>query len=693
MINVRKKILFLFLAIFCYVSFPARAQRWMENLDRGTVAVKLGGDSVYIGWRMLGTDPSDIGFNLYRLPGNVTGNKTVNNTELETGNTPGNQTVNKSGYVVRNNAGKMGDKTLNLSVRLNDLPITESTNFIDIYNSSNHPLLYFVRPVINGKELEASDTAEAWATNYLSIPLQSPEGHFPNDVSVGDLDGDGDYELVVHQAGRSADNARAGMTSEPILEAYDLDGTFLWRINLGVNIREGAHYTQFMVYDLDGDGKAEVACKTADGTIDGRGKVIGDPNAVYRNPEGTTLKGVRRDGSEYERNMSGLILSGPEYLTVFDGLTGAELATKDYIPQRHPDTNSPTPEQIRETWGDDYGNRMDRFLACIAYLDGERPSLVMCRGYYTRTVIAAWNYRDNDLKPIWVFDSDDGTPGNEIYRGQGNHNISVGDVDNDGRDEIIYGACAIDDNGKGLYSTGLGHGDAMHFSDLDPDNPGLEVFNIQERFSDAGANFREAGTGKILWKKPSVTADQFGRDRGEGPGRGNSFNIDPRYRGSECWVAGAGIRGLFSAKGELISETNPRSCNFAVWWDADLTRELLDRNIISKWNWEKSVQEPIFIAEECRSINGTKATPNLSADILGDWREEVIWRTEDNSELRIYTTTIPAKNRFYTFMHDPVYRLAIAWQNVAYNQPPHTSFYIGEDMNPQPRYPIRVTGK
>ncbi len=641
-----------FLLVIILFGLPGIAftQRWMENLDRGTVAVHLGGDSVYIGWRMLGTDPTDIGFNLYRLSGNTT-------------------------------------------AMINTKPLTESTNFIDIYKSSNRPLYYFVRPVSKGKELDASDTAEVWANNYLSIRLQSPEGHFPNDISVGDLDGDGDYELVVHQAGRGADNARAGMTSEPVLEAYDLDGTFLWRINLGVNIREGAHYTQFMVYDLDGDGKAEVACKTADGTKDGLGKIIGDSNAVHRNPEGTVVKVIGRDGQERERNMSGLILSGPEYLTVFDGLTGAELATKDYIPQRHPDTNSPTPEQMRETWGDEMGNRMDRFLACIAYLDGERPSLVICRGYYTRTVIAAWNWRDNELKPVWIFDSDDGTPGNEAYRGQGNHNLSVGDIDNDGRDEIIYGACVIDDNGKGLYSTGLGHGDAMHFSDLDPDNPGLEVFNIQERFSDAGANFRDAATGKILWKKPSVSADEQGRDRGEGPGRANSFNIDPRYRGSECWVAGAGITRLFNAKGELISETKPNSCNFAVWWDGDLLRELLDRNVISKWNWEKSVQEPIFSDENCRSINGSKATPDLSADILGDWREEVIWRTEDNTELRIYTTTIPAKNRFYTFMHDPVYRLGIAWQNVAYNQPPHTSFYIGDDMDPQPRYPIRLVGK
>ncbi len=509
---------------------------------------------------------------------------------------------------------------------------------------------------------------------------------------VGDLDGDGNYELVVHMTGRGRDNSRTGLTSKPILDAYKMDGTLLWRINLGINIREGAHYTQFMVYDLDGDGIAEVACKTADGTIDGRGKIIGDPDAVYRNPEGSSVKSVRREG-EVDRDVSGLVLSGPEYLTVFDGATGAELATVDYIPMRHPDTNDPSPTQMSETWGDDYGNRMDRFLACIAYLDGERPSLVMCRGYYTRSVLAAWNWRDGKLQHLWTFDSTDGTPGNDAYSGQGNHNLSVGDVDDDGKDEIIYGACVIDHNGKGLYSTGLGHGDAMHFSDLDPDHPGLEVFNIQERFDDAGANFRAAGSGKVLWKKPSVLAAESGGDRGEGPGRAASFNIDPRYPGSESWVAGAGLTGLFSAKGDLISENKPRSCNFALWWDGDLLREILDKNVISKWNWKESNLEVLLMDEDCRSNNGTKATPTLSADLFGDWREEVIWKTRDNKELRIYTTTIPSKHRFYTFMHDPVYRLGVAWQNVAYNQPPHTSFYIGDGMSPQPRYKIRLAGK
>jgi rhamnogalacturonan endolyase len=252
--------------------------------------------------------------------------------------------------------------------------------------------------------------------------------------------------------------------------------------------------------------------------------------------------------------------------------------------------------------------------------------------------------------------------------------LSVADVDGDGRDEVIYGACVIDDNGTGLHSTGLGHGDAVHVSDLDPTRPGLEIFNIQERVDDAGANFRDARTGEILWRKPTAAGE------GEGPGRGLAADIDPRHPGAEMWVAGGGIRGLFNAKGELIAERAPRSCNFAVWWDGDLLRELLNGNRITKWKWESDEEQTILEAADCVSNNGTKSTPGLSADLFGDWREEVIWCTRDNRELRIYTTTIPTEHRFVTLMHDPQYRLAVAWQNVAYNQPPHPGFYLGVGM-------------
>jgi rhamnogalacturonan endolyase len=314
---------------------PKLPPRQMENLGRGLVAVNQGSGKVYVGWRLLGTDPDGIAFNLYRVSGN----------------------------------GK--------PVRRNSVPLTATTDFADTDVDLTQPVSYFVRSVRDGREDAPSARftlpANAPERPYLSIPLQTPEGYLPNDASAADLDGDGEYDIVLHQAGRGRDNSQNGETDPPILQGYKRDGTLLWTINLGKNIREGAHYTQFMVYDLDGDGRAEIVCKTADGTTDGTGAVIGDTKADYRNP-------------------SGRILSGPEFLTVFDGRTGKALATTKYIPGRHPDTENPTGDQLKAVWGDNYGNRGDRFLACVAYLDGVRPSVVMCRGYYTRTVLAAWDW-------------------------------------------------------------------------------------------------------------------------------------------------------------------------------------------------------------------------------------------------------------------------------------------------------------
>lgn len=590
----------------------------MEKLGRGVVALHLGEGKVWISWRLLGSDPKDSAFNVYRTaPGAA-------------------------------------------PVKLNAEPLTGPTFHIDEKADLSKAVSYGVRPVVGGKEQEPGRPftlpAGAPVRPYLPIPIRTPEGYLPGDASAGDLDGDGEYEIVLHQTKDGRDNSQAGVTGEPLLQAYELDGTLLWTINLGRNIREGAHYTQFMVYDLDGDGRAEVACRTADGTLDGKGKVIGDPRADHRNKEGYVLR-------------------GPEFLTIFDGLTGSEQISTRFVPPRHPETDNPTPEQLKALWGDGYGNRCDRFLACIAYLDGERPSLVMCRGYYTRAVLAAWDWRDGRLTSRWVFDSD-ASEANRAYRGQGNHQVSVADVDGDGRDEIVYGAAVIDDSGTGLYSTVWGHGDAMHVSDLVPDNPGLEVFSIQERFAGEGMNMRDAKTGKPLWLIPSIKAATSGGDKGEGPGRGVSADIDPRFPGAESWAAGAGMDGLYDSKGHRFLEKRPRGfpCNFVVWWDGDWLRELLDRNVISKWNWEKNTCDTLLKAAGCSSCNGTKATPCLSADLLGDWREEVLWKAGDGKELRLYTTTIPTQHRLVTLMHDRQYRLAVAWQNVGYNQPPHPGF-------------------
>ncbi len=612
-----KRIILLFLISMGITS--AQAQRQMEYLARGLVAVQAGRDSVFVSWRLLYSDPDNAAFDIYRQAD---------------GSVP---------------------------VKLNSSPLTQATSFMDTAQLPQGKYTYVVKPLTRGEKgsfvLDRRDDGKP----YFILSLHTPENYSPNDISPGDLDGDGDYELVVHMTGVAHDNSHNGLTDPPIFQAYKMDGTLLWTINLGRNIREGAHYTQFLVYDLDGDGRAEVVMKTADGTTDGSGNVIGDATADHR-------------------DANGHIVRGPEYLTVFDGLTGAALATVNYQPARHPETENPTPEQMEEVWGDGNANRSERYLACVAYLDGVRPSVVMCRGYYTRATLAAFDWHNGKLTQRWLFDSDDHTPGNEAYHGQGNHNLSVGDVDGDGCDEIIYGSAVIDNTGKGLYSTWLGHADAMHFSDLDPTHPGLEVFNIQERFDDAGMNFRDARTGQVLWKVTSVKADESGSDKGEGPGRGVSFNVDPRYAGNECWAFGAGINGMWNARGQKISETTPGTCNFAVWWDDDLLRELLDKNLVMKWNWNAQTLDTLMVAADCRSNNGTKSTPGLSADLFGDWREEIVLRTTDNQSLRIYTTTIPTQHRFVTLMQDPVYRLGVAWQNVAYNQPPHTGFYIGDEM-------------
>ncbi len=607
----------------------------MERLDQGLVAVPTP-DGIFLSWRLLATDAPDTAFNLYAI----------------------------------DDAGR--------KKRLNNTPIDGPTWFLDKQNKDNPPKAYEVCPIIKGKD--GTPTKALWFNDhdgehpYLSIPLQTPEGYGPNDASVADLDGDGEYEIILHQAGTTHDNSHSGMTDPPIFQAYELDGSLLWQINLGINIRDGAHYTQFLVYDFDCDGKAEFVCKTADGTTDGVGNVLGDKNADYRDEGGRILK-------------------GPEYLTVFDGLTGKALDTVKYIPGRHPDTDNPTGDQLKAVWGDNYGNRSDRFLAAVAYLDGKHPSMVFCRGYYTRSVLAAFDFENGKIKHRWTFDSASGSDRDRAFAGQGNHNISVADVDDDGKDEIIYGSMAIDDDGRGLWSSGWGHGDALHVSDMDPKRKGLEVFVPHESSSQYGAYavaYFDARTGRPIW----------GVVGSKDIGRGVAFDVDPRFPGYEMW-ASSGIGGLYNARsaerddklgprGKEVSSKRPGMINFGIWWDGDPLREMLDGNHIDKWNWQTESTDRMLTATGATSNNGTKATPTLSGDLLGDWREEVILREEDGNAIRLYTTTIPTDIRLFTLMHDRQYRLAIAWQNVAYNQPPHPSFFLGHDMD-QPDWPDITT--
>lgn len=596
------------------------AQRQMEYLKRGITAIPSK-SGVFVSWRLLGTESRDTRFDLYRVENNI-------------------------------------------PQKLNDLPLQNETCFLDKTADKAKNYTYFVKSDNQDKSIDM-DSAKYMADQkpYFSVPLKTPPGYSPNDVSVADLDGDGEYEIILHQTGRSKDNSQKGFTDPPIIQAYKMNGTFLWEINLGKNIREGAHYTQFLVYDLDQDGKAEVVMKTADGSKDGKGKYIGDRTKDWRN----------RDG---------FILAGPEYLTVFNGQTGEAIHTVNYVVPRFPGTVNPTSEQLKETWGDAKGNRVDRFLGAVAYLDGKTPSVIMSRGYYTRTAIAAWDYKNKKLSLRWLFDTESSEE-NKKFRGQGNHNLSIADVDNDGKDEIVFGAMTVDDDGTILNSTGYGHGDALHVGDLDPSNPGLEIFDIQERFDDAGAHFRDGATGKVLWKLPSLVYSK--NSKFQGPGRGLALNIDPRYEGSECWAAGAGIKGLYDAKGNRISTKSP-ACNMGIYWDGDFLSEILDGTVVSKWNWEKEKSEVILDTRDfqCESNNGTKKNPSLVADLFGDWREELIYRTSDNQELRIFSTAIPTSHRLYTLMHNPQYRLSIVWQNVGYNQPPHTDYYLDESVSEIP---------
>ena len=595
------------------------AQRLMEHLDRGVVVIPQEDQTAVVSWRVLGTDPDELHFNLYRQTGEETPQK------------------------------------------LNTASISGGTFFIDADVDWSKKNTWYVASVLNEKETKEPGTfsieANAEHKPYLSIPLQTPDGYAPGDASTADLDGDGQFELVIHQMGRGHDNSHRGLTDDPIFQAYELSGELLWEINLGKNIREGAHYTQFLVYDFDSDGKAEMVCKTADGTTDALGNVIGDPEADWR------------DTDEKSRTY-GKILKGPEYLTVFDGQTGKALATTDYI----------APRGDISKWGghggnggnDNTGNRVDRFTACVAYLDGIHPSFVMGRGYYGRTVLAAFDFKNNKISSRWVFDSENRE---NPYSGQGNHNLSVADADADGKDEIIFGAMAIDDDGSGMYSTGFRHGDAIHVSDLDPDVPGLERFGIHE--IEDGTE----GPGIALFSIKDGTV-LYTAEPNRDIGRGVAANIDTTRVGAQMWWLGS--RDLHDIKGNAIGKA-PRSANFLIWWDGDFSRELLDRTYIAKYG-----KGMLFNADGATWSRGSKATPSLSADILGDWREELLLPSKEGDEMRIYSTTIPTTHRMYTLMHDPQYRLSIAWQNVGYNQPPHTGFYMGYGMKKAPKPNIKL---
>ncbi len=500
-----------------------------------------------------------------------------------------------------------------------------------------------------------------------TAPNGAPYGYTANDASIGDLDGDGDLDIVLKWYPTIAqDNAFAGYTGETLIDAYTLEGERLWRIDLGPNIRSGAHYTQFIVADLDNDGRAEVVIKTADGSKDAAGRVIGNGDADWLEHEGELEQGDRTgsritpDGRRMAE-LTGRVLRGPEYLTAFDGRTGEIISTVDYIPQRAPETHSPNSDRMKELWGDGYANRSDRFLAAVGHFGEGGASAIFSRGYYARSVIAAWDLIGGELTPRWVFDSDTAPDG---YAGQGNHQMSVADIDGDGLDEIVFGAMAIDHDGSPLWTSKLGHGDALHVADFLPDNPGLERFGVQETMAmsgNRGAVMLDAATGEILWSSPA--------DRDTG--RGVCIDIDPDHPGAECWASNSG--SLFSAAGKEIASTRPRSINFAIYWDGDDLREILDDVQITKWDWKTASETVLLEAKGAHSNNGSKATPALSADILGDWREELLLPSANDTELLVFLTPHPTNLAGSFLMEDRTYMNNVIAQNSAYNQPPHVS--------------------
>lgn len=652
--------------------------RQMEKLNRGLIAVKTTADTrgqavngVYLSWRLLGDESlENQAFDIYK-----------NGTKIHTtGVHDATNWIDTSGTasdkykVVK--AGEDASKETEVTPTSNNN--CAKSNEVGNGNSEKNSFTYVDIPISRPDPVERMGDGKI--SNYYTVD-KSHEGG-ANDASVGDLDGDGNYEIVLKwDPTDSKDSAGADFTGNAYIDAYKIDPNndgYMWRIDLGKNVTSGAHYTQFLVYDFDGDGKSEVAMKTAPGTVDGTGHYVtevGDTDEI-RNTDNT---------KSYIGTSGRLKGKNPftQYLTIFDGETGAALYTTDYIPYDAAED---------KYWGDGKAkyNRSERYLAAVAYLDGIHPSIVMCRGYYHDSVIRAYTWDGTELTMQWEHKGKKSASSTTLY-GQGNHNLSVGDIDNDGKDEIVYGSAALDDDGKTvLGNTGLGHGDAMHMSDFNNDGT-QEVFSVkEEEFKKYAEDLRVASTGKHFWSSGKlVTSDDNGR--------GVMDNIDDDYAKSHPnalaigWSSG--IANAHDLNGDDVA-AKPAGAgsgtfdNFLVYWDGDLSRELLDANIIQKYYAATGTTKRFYGPSDGYTLTGgstnnySKRNPSLVADIWGDWREEIIMPVNkgsatDQAYLRIYTSTIPTDYRITTLMHDCQYRLSVAWQNVGYNQPTHASYYIG----------------
>ncbi|WP_018933134.1 FIMAH domain-containing protein [Gracilibacillus lacisalsi] len=609
---------------------PPDTNRDTEWLDRGVIALPSE-EGIFVSWRLLADEyDRDVTFNILRN----------------------------------------GEK-------LNEQPL-EVTNYTDEDGKKGDT--YQIETVVHGNLTETNEV-DSLDQNYLSIPLQKPEGgttatgdytYSANDASVGDLDGDGEYEIILKWRPSNAMTALEDVITGPtIFDAYKLDGTPLWRMNMGMNLTSGPQYHQFVVGDMNGNGKSEFLIKTADATT-----VYGVTNGVFDEDKVISVIGNPEDDGRWI-NEGGHVVTGPEYVSVFDGETGEAIDTIDFafpVEKEEGDQGA--------SWGDTFYNRSDRFLSGLAYVNGKTPSAIYGRGYYERTTFVSYSLQDGTLVEDWTFDTDEAGHG----EGLGNHNLATGDVDNDGFDEIIAGSLTLDHDGSILYAMDgeMGrvkgsHGDALHVGAFDPDREGLHVFGVREDSEVASLEYHDGATGETL--------EAFYAYKDAGRGVAANITSKPGY---EYWgTGGATVEtggGVYNVQGDVIEDSFRDiglPVNFVTYWDGDLLHELLDHTSITKYDESTSEANVIEVFEDVVSNNGTKANPSLQADILGDWREEVIFPTEDSSELRIFSTTIPTEYRLPTLMHDSVYRMGIAWQNTTYNQPPHISYYLGEDVRDQ----------